>query len=213
LGVPPTDTRHVYVEDALAAAIVKRAIRLLGEAAYAEIVIKVLPGGAGAIQTRIIPAFALSGADCLVLLDGDQYSAPPKPSEEISDSTLAAVANELLAGNPQLSLSGGPGGHSQEEENRQLRTIIEWVRDHVDYLPGEDPESLLLTLLGVTPPGGPGAAKREWEVRTRRALGRTEYENVTAADILGEQERALARVKSSAEQLRAVSKRIQQYLH
>jgi AAA domain, putative AbiEii toxin, Type IV TA system len=213
LGVPPTDIRHIYVEDSLAAALVKRAIRLLGEAAYAQTEVKVLPGGANAIQTRLIPAFALSSADCLVFLDGDQYAAPPKPSDEISDAELTDTARVVLAGNPQLSLSGGSGGHSQDEENQQLRIILEWVREHVAYLPGQEPESLLMTLLGETPPhGGAGAVKKEWEARTRTALGKAEYEDVTAADILSEQERALARVESSAEQLIAISDRVRQFL-
>lgn len=214
LGVPPTDVRYIYVEDTLAAEVVTRAIRLLGAAAYAESEIKVLPGGAGAIQTRFIPAFALSRADCLVFLNGDQYRDRPNPSAEIADSALSITARELLGGDPQLSLSGGAGGHSEAEQNRQLRLVIEWVREHVAYLPGGDPESLLLAMLGdAAPPVGPTAAKREWEARTRRALGKADYEDVTAADILSEQERALARVDSDTEELRVIAARVQQFLH
>jgi len=213
LGIPPTDIQHIYVEDGLAAAIVKRAIRLLGAAAHEKLEIRVLPGGAGTIQSRLIPAFALSEAECLVFLDGDQRVDTPKQSGDIPDSSLRATAKDLLAGDPQLSLSGGTSGHSLEEENRQLRTIIEWVREHVAYLPGQDPESLLLELLGEKPPeGGAVAAKKEWEARARAALGREDYEDVTAVDILSEEDRALASVPSSTVQLKEISDRVKRFI-
>jgi ABC-type Mn2+/Zn2+ transport system ATPase subunit len=213
LGVP-TDKRRIYVEDKLAALIVRRAIRLIGGAAYAQIEIQPLPGGAGIIQTRQVPSFALSGADCLVFLDGDQRVDRPPPSADLPDSALEETAKELLHGEPQLSLSGGVGGYSPTEKRAQLRAIIAWVREHVDYLPGEDPESLLFELMGEDPPpGGAVAAKKEWVARTRTALGKEDYENVTSADILQEQDRALARVEDSSETLQAISERLRRFLH
>jgi hypothetical protein len=213
LGVPTTGEKRIYVEDTLARSIINRAVRLLGEAVYQRLEIQILPGGAGAIQTRLIPSLALSDTDCLVFLDGDQRVNEARSSDEIADSDLSEVARKILNGNPQLSMSGGAGGHSPEEEHRQLRAIIGWVQDHVAYLPGEDPESLLLDLLGEEQPdGGSAAAKREWEARARKALGRAEYENLSAFDILQEQERALAKVASDAEALQIISNRVKQFL-
>jgi AAA domain, putative AbiEii toxin, Type IV TA system len=213
LGVP-TDKRQICVEDSLAAAIVRRVLRQIGSAAFAQTEIQVLPGGAGTIQTRHIPSFALTDADNLVFLDGDQRTVTPPPSADIPDSGLQQTAKNLLHGDPQLSLSGGADGHSIEEERRQLRAIIEWVREHVAYLPGADPESLLFDLLGESPPpGGSPAAKKEWEARTRKALGREDYEDVGAEDILQEQERALADVDPDSELLSDVSERVRAFLH
>ncbi len=215
LGVPTTDKRRIYVEDALSREIVNRAVvKLLGEAAYQQLEIQALPGGAGSIQTRLIPSFALSRTDCLVFLDGDQRVSMPKPSGEIADSNLKEVVRNLLNGDPQLSMSGGSGGHSPAEEVEQIRAIIEWAREHVDYLPGEDPESLLLELLDEElPSGGSTAAKKEWEVRARAALGKAEYEQLSSSDILQEQERALAKVGPDSEALRAIGDRIEKFLH
>lgn len=214
LGVPTTDKRRVYVEDGLAAAVVKRAIRALGSSAHEQLEVQVLPGGAGAIQTRIIPAFALSHAECLVILDGDQRAGVPRTSGEIADAELRSTVKDLLGGVPQLSLSGGVDGHSVNEENRQFRWIIEWVRQHVAYLPGNDPESLLLELLGEkTLPGGAAAAKQDWEYRTRQSLGRADYESVSSIEILAEQDRALARVESSDPLLKEIITTLKDYLH
>lgn len=209
LGVPSTETRHIYVEDALAGAIVERAIRLLGEGVHARVKIEPLPGGAGSIQTRLIPALALSGTECLVFLDGDQRKPPPPKSDEIADSALRPTIEAILGGAPQLSLSGGPAGHSPEEEAAQLRSITEWVRTHVAYLPGIDPESLLLALAGEpVPDGGSQDAKRVWDEKTRGALGKKPWETITAADILAEQRRALARVDDMAAELVQISERV-----
>lgn len=110
-------------------------------------------------------------------------------------------------------MSGGPAGHSPEEEAAQLRSITEWVRTHVDYLPGTDPESLLLALVGEpVPAGGSREAKFVWDQKTREALGKKPWETVTAADILGEQRRALAGVSDTAEELVQISDRVHGFL-
>jgi predicted ATPase len=215
LGVPTIETHPIYVEDGLAAEIVRRAIRLpeLGEAAHAQLKIEALPGGAGAIQTRLIPAFALSQIDCLVFLDGDQRNDSIPTSDQIPDSELLATAQSILNGNPQLSLSGGATGHSEIEKNQQLRIIIEWARTHVAYLPGEDPESLLLKLVdGSESPEGVQGSKHAWESRTRSALGRGQYERVSASDILSEQERALAKVSDESPDLIEIAERVKLFL-
>jgi AAA domain, putative AbiEii toxin, Type IV TA system len=212
LGVPAADVYTIYVEDALAAAIVTRAIRLLGEATCTKLKIEILPGGAGSIQTRLIPALALAHADCLILLDGDQSTDPLKASEEIPDAELKQLAKDLLGGTPQLSLNGGASGHSISEEFQQLRTIINWHRSHVDYLPGSDPDSLLFELIGDSHTGSSQVSKERWEARTREALGRPSWETVTSSDILSEQDRTLAKVSSDNAQLLEISDKVTSFL-
>jgi hypothetical protein len=213
LGVPVSGERMIYVEDKLAGAVVERAIRLLGEAAYARAMIAVLPGGANEIQAHMIPVLALSGAECLVMLDGDQRKAFPGSADDIPDAKLRSTAEAMLGSPPRLSLNGGADGHSEEEEKAQLRKLIGWVLTHVAYLPGNDPESLVLSLFGESaPPGGPMGAKKEWKERARTALGKKEWEKVTAADILAEQRRALAQVSDSSAELVLLSQRLGEFL-
>jgi hypothetical protein len=213
LGVPVSGERMIYVEDKLAGAVVERAIRILGEAAYARARIAVLPGGANEIQARMIPVLALSGAECLGMLDGDQRKDFPGSVDDIPDAELRSTAEAMLGSPPRLSLNGGADGHSEEDEKAQLRKVIGWVLTHVAYLPSNDPESLVLSLLGESaPPGGPKGAKKEWEERARTALGKKEWEKVAAADILAEERRALAQVSDSSAGLVQLSQRLGEFL-
>jgi len=213
LSVPVSGEHVIFVEDKLAMAVVKRAMRLLDDAAHARARIEVLPGGADEIQSRTIPVLALSGAECLVMLDGDQRKVFPKDVDEVPVSDLRKTAEGMLGSSPKLSLNGGADGHSEEEERQQLRKVIGWALAHVAYLPGDDPESLIFSLLGEpAPPGGAKGAKKEWEERARTSLGKREWERVDSADILAEEERALARVSDSSAGLVQLSRRLSDFL-
>jgi hypothetical protein len=119
----------------------------------------------------------------------------------------------MLGSPPRLSLSGGADGHSEKEERAQLLKVIGWALKHVDYLPGDEPESLVLSLLGEpAPSGGPKGAKEQWEERARKALGKKEWEKITAADILAEEQRALALVSDSSAELVQLSQRLGAFL-
>jgi hypothetical protein len=213
LGVPVSGERMIFVEDALAGKVVERALQLLGEAASKRARVQVFPGGAAEIQARMIPVLALSGTECLVMLDGDQRKDFPSGADGIPDTELRSTATAMLGSAPKLSLSGGVDGHSEAEERVQLRRVISWVLTHVAYLPGADPESLLLDLVGdPLPTSGAKAAKKEWEARTHAALGKKEWEKPTAADILEEERRALAKVSDSSVDLVQLSQRLGEFL-
>lgn len=213
LGVPVSGEHVIFVEDKLAVAVVKRAMRLLDDAAHARARIEVLPGGTGEIQAHTIPVLALSGAECLVLLDGDQRKDFPASVDDVPAAELAKTAEAMLGSPPRLPLSGGADGHSEEEEREQLRKVIGWSLAHVAYLPGDDPESLIFSLLGEpAPPGEAKGAKKEWTERTRKALGRKEWEKVTSAEILAEEDRALAQVSDSSPELVRLSQRLSDFL-
>jgi len=213
LGVPVSGERVVYVEDALAGAVVERAIQILGEAAHARARIEILPGGADEIQARMIPVLALSGAECLVMLDGDQRRVFPDSVDDIPAAELGNTAVSMLGSRPRLSLNGGADGHSEEEERAQLRKVIGWVMTHVTYLPGTDPESLVLSLIGEEAPvGGAEAAKQAWTDKARAALGKKEWEAVTSADILAEERRALGRARDTSAGLVQLSRRLGEFL-
>ncbi len=213
LGVPVSGEHVIFVEDKLAVAVVKRAMRLLDDAAHARARIEVLPGGTDEIQAHTIPVLALSGAECLVLLDGDQRKDFPKSVDDVPAAELRKTVEAMLGSPPRLPLSGGADGHSEEEEREQLCKVIGWALTHVAYLPGDDPESLIFSLLGEpVPSGGVKGAKKEWVERARRALGKKEWENVTSPEILAEEDRALALVSGSSPELVQLSQRLSDFL-
>jgi hypothetical protein len=162
----------------------------------------------------MIPVLAQSGVECLVMLDGDQRKSLPNSVDDIPDAELRATAEGILGHGMKLSLSGGADGHSDADEKAQLRKVIGWVLTHVAYLPGQDPESLVLDLLQQScPEPGAKAAKKEWVERTRASLGKKEWETVTAENILEEERRALAQVGDDSDELQQLSKRLGEFLH
>jgi hypothetical protein len=212
LGARIPRSKTVYVEDGLAAAIVRRALRQLGQAHFQQLSIVPLPGGTNTIQTRFIPSFALSGtANGLVLLDGDQRPSEPIPHPDtVSDQDLDTVVTSLMHGKVQLSPDGADGRSSEGARLTQLRAVLRWVHTNVDYLPGASPEELLLAL--ESPQVINEDAKLIWATRTQTALGRGDWESPTAAEILGEQERVLARVAPETPELQWVGDRIRRFL-
>jgi predicted ATPase len=213
LGLPVTDLKTVYVEDPLAAAIVTAATRPLGEAMNSQFSVQILPGGANSIQCRFIPGFALAGAkNCMVFLDGDQ-----RPDTALLDPTLIVdsdvqkTAALILRGEPHLSPNGANGKATEGEKNLQARKVLDWVFKYVDYLPGESPDAFLLELDGGYE-GPASSAKIAWATRTRAALGQESWENPSASDILGEQNRFLAKLPANTKELVQIRERIQRFL-
>jgi hypothetical protein len=85
-----------------------------------------------------------------------------------------------------------------------------WYYQHVDYLPGEAPEALLLDLEEWTETVVD--AKTTWEERARKSLGRESWENVTSLEILGEQERALGKIDPLASAFEQIRDRVKRFL-
>jgi ABC-type cobalamin/Fe3+-siderophores transport system ATPase subunit len=211
LGAPSEVSYSIFVEDGLAAAIVRRAIRPLGEAAYHQVTVKNVPSGASAMH-NLIPAFAALDQRCLMFLDGDQRQEIPEDSRSIPDTELDSLAKQLLRGTPKLLLHGGNDPGLEASRLQHLRTVIDWMSSHVAYLPGNDPESLLLALNGVVTEFTSATAKKEWEQRARKAMGREEYEPITSAEILVEQERALASASDDAPEFVEIRERVKTFI-
>jgi hypothetical protein len=147
------------------------------------------------------------------MLDGDQRKDFPESVDDVPTAELRKTAEAMLGSPPRLPLSGGADGHSEEEEREQLRKVIGWALTHVAYLPGDDPESLIFSLLGESiPPEGAKGAKKEWVERARKALGKKEWEKPTSAEILAEEDRALALVGDSSPELVQLSQRLSDFL-
>lgn len=212
LGVNLQKTKTVYVEDLLAVAIVKKAIRPLGQAANMQVDILPLPGGASGIRTKFIPSFALAGkSDSLVLLDGDQRPEMdcPEPGE-VQEGLLEKTADVIAGGRVQIFPDGHKGASSADSKSAQLRLVLEWYRLNVDYLPGMVPEELLVEMAGEGLDGVD--AKVFWKNKASSSLGLREWEGVTASDILTEQQRELAKVDDDCAELVSIRSRVQKFL-
>lgn len=131
-------------------------------------------------------------------------------AEEVAESNLQEVVRDLLHGEPRLSLNGSGGAATPGERSAQLRTILEWCRHNLDYLPGDDPESLLLRM--ANEPDASDNYKAVWVERTRAALGRESWEPITAQEILGEQERLLAQIDDQVPELVQIRERVQRFV-
>ncbi|MEU4517826.1 AAA family ATPase [Amycolatopsis sp. NPDC024027] len=212
LGVNLQKAKTIYVEDLLAVAIVKKAMRPLGQAANIQVEILPLPGGASGIRTKFIPSFALARkSDSLVLLDGDQRPDIDCPEpDEIQEANLEETANKIAGGEVRIFPDGHKGDSSAASKSAQLRLVLEWYRLNVDYLPGMVPEELLVEMAGESL--GDVDAKVYWKHRTRSSLGLEEWEAVTASEILAEQRRELAKVDDDCAELATIRSRVQNFL-
>ncbi|MFG1607438.1 ATP-dependent endonuclease [Actinoplanes sp. NPDC049265] len=212
LGLLPAERWTVYVEDKLAASIVRTATRPLGEGPNSRLAIEVLPGGAGTIKSQFLPNLALTKRKrCLILLDGDQRPSTvlPDPSTLVEASIEGALGDALGVA-LKLPLDRGPGGVGTQKFQLQ-RLIMEWTYRNLDYLPGLNPEALLLDMEGHE--GSPENGKGVWVERTKASLGLAEWEEVNANDILQEQYRALGKVDPKREELAAIRERVEKFLH
>jgi predicted ATPase len=217
LGIKAGEDISVYVEDGLSAAIIRRAIRPLGEAKNSMIRITPLPGGASAIQTRFIPSLAQSHSSrCMVFLDGDQAPTDPLPvsAAEVSEADLEVTLEKALRGKPKISVNGSGGAASVTDKLTQYHVILDWVIKNVRFLPGNAPESLLIQITGNGSADELDAAeaKEFWVTRARTSLGRESWEDVTSSEIFAEQERALAGVSQDSEELSTIRSQIQKFI-
>jgi hypothetical protein len=214
LGMPVTDHKTIFVEDKLAKAIISAAIRPLGEARNAKLEIKVIPGGAGSIATRFIPGFALAKyEDCLVILDGDQRPDLPIPKiDTVANADLEQVLQRTLNGSPLLSLNGAGGTSTPGERVGQYREVLDWIFYHVNYLPGDTPEALLVQMTASELPADK-TDKVNWVEKTITSLGRPSWESVTAEEILGEQERWLAKISPDVPEMRQIRDVVVKFLN
>jgi predicted ATPase len=214
LGSDLGQTLSIYVEDALAALLVKRALRPLGPADNARLRIDPIPGGAATILTKFISGFALTGnRTSLVLLDGDQEPEHRPVPAATPDAELVEAVNLYAKGNVQLSLNGHKGDVSPSDRTDQYRKVLAWFHDHVDYLPGDNPDELVLTLTHSS--GTPGSnAKLVWRELANKSLGRADWERneLTSAEILAEQARAIAQISDDEPALVKIRERVKRFL-
>lgn len=203
LGEPIPGKITVVVEDALAGEIIRRAIRLAGEAAAKLFDIRYFAGGSQTLWGHYIPAFAIENrADILVLFDGDQ-----RPTENFPDPDTISIADEsrikelilnITGVDVSFKIDGGDGGTNTTQLNEMRRQYIGWARKYVDFLPGtSSPEAFLCENMKKKADGNAtdhSNTKEMFEILTRKLLGLEDYEQVKSNDILSTQRRELAAI-------------------
>jgi len=201
------DRPTVAVEDELARAVVEHAIRDEPYATTVDVV--VLPGGAPAYWTRRLPTWAAEErTDVLLLLDGDQRCDAPLPSDEIPDRRLESSVKAALHGNnPQLLLNGGDRDVQAADRHAALRRVVDFRRQHVDFLPFDDPETYLWPhRVGADDEPVGNKVKKQWLAHARQTLGGRS--DPPSPQILALQRQALATVGDTDASLAAIRRTI-----
>lgn len=225
LGEPIPGKITVVVEDPLAEAIVRRAIRLAGEAASNLFDVRYYAGGSQTLWAHYITVFSAEDrSDILVLLDGDR-----RPATSTPDSNTIQVANEdsiqqrihnitkVDVGDLQqlifdmtgvdvlFKIDGGDGGTNTSQLNQLRKKYICWTRVHVDYLPGTgSPEAFLWGNMekdAASEAIEEDDAKRRFAMLTRKELGLADHEKESSSDILSTQRRRLATIPDNHAEL------------
>ena len=78
--------------------------------------------------------------DRLVLFDGDQKPAKDFRTRLVyqkrSQEKLRGILKKI-AGNIEFSVDGGAAGGDKSQMDTAVRSLVRWVRQYVDYLPGK----------------------------------------------------------------------------
>ena len=192
------DAKSIIVEDVLAAEIIKKALRLKGEDYFKSIKVQVVPGGANTILNRVIPAVANLDSKCIIYLDGDMKPDIVTACKEVSDTKLVKELENRHVNSSSLIRDGGQGDNS-EQIISAAKLTLNWMDQHVRYLPGQFcPEILLFEMISEPFEGSSKEAKESWKERTRKDLGKFETEIISSQEIIATQVRALGKVDESS---------------
>lgn len=191
----------IYVEDELAAEILRCAFRKYSTDATCSVEILPFPGGADTILTRLIPSLATIDSNALIVLDGDR-----RTDEKNEDFPRDADGYEKALEKYGIKRKFIPmnGGNDTDESRRsdRLKKTLLWVRKHVFYLPGSDPEGLALSIVKDIPlePNANNSAnnKEVWENEARKEYFKAPKEQITAEEILNLQKLKLAQAVKEA---------------
>lgn len=191
------DAKSIIVEDALAAEIIKKALRLKGEDYFKSIKVQVVPGGADTILNRLIPVAASLDSEYIIFLDGDKKPNTITRSNKITDSDLTRELKNREVNPKNLIRNGGNDSNSELIINA-AKSTLKWMDQHVRYLPGRFcPEILLFNMISERYEGNSEGAKKKWKDCTRKDLGKFKTEKITSQEILATQIRALGKVDKS----------------
>lgn len=222
LGMETNTRKTIFVEDKLAAELVRKALRKMGEAIYQAVTIKYLPGGASVLLGHYLPAYAVEErADCLFLMDGDQRPKEQEPLdiplEAAGEDSLDHELKRILGCVPEFKTDGGKGGPRPDQLLDAKRKTIQFASTFMGYLPGASPESFVWNNIGdkcgINELTGDGQVdfKGCFRELTRKELGKEDFEKVSSDEIFDTQKRYLTSVKD--ELFDEVKESIQSFLN
>lgn len=203
LGDPAIGKIIVIVEDALAVAIVKRALCLAGEAAVSLFDVRCFPGGSQTLWGHYLPIFAAEErSDVLVLFDADRRPATalldPTNIPEAEEAKVRAEILRVAGVDIAFHVDGGTKGKNVQQEDEMRRGFLAWARKYVDYLPGKGiPETFVWQRMAsddMSMKIKGKDTKAKFEQLARAELGLASFEPISSSDILQTQRRRLASI-------------------
>ncbi|BCN78115.1 ATP-dependent nuclease [Prescottella equi] len=202
--------KTIVVEDALAAEIVKRAIRIERPERIAALDIVYYPGGENDLRCRDLTAWARhSETNVLLFLDGDAFFEVTDPAT-VSPADLKDVCARIVGGEKALAGIPMDSGASPDDGYRK---IIGWSREYVQFLPGGQPEHWLRERIEGLQVSTTGDSKWWWVERATTDLGLSDSEGeASSISILAAQQRELASLDDSLNDLKWISKMISEFL-
>jgi hypothetical protein len=116
----------------------------------------------------------------------------------------------------KFGVDGGSGGADKTQLDAAVRSLVRWVRDHVTYLPGKNPETFVWDNMSKTTETAEFDSipdpKKRFDVLARKELGRASFEQLSSQDILATQLRKLATIPDNQPELVSLKKRLSEAL-
>lgn len=203
IGEPMPGKTIVIVEDALAMALVKRALSDEGEAIAELFDVQYFPGGSQTLWGHYLPIYAAEARDnVLVLFDGDQRPIQnliePATIATADEATIKAEILRVTKVDIQFHVDGGRGGANIAQQEVMRRKFVSWVLKNVDYLPGSEiPEAFIWQNMQKSDKATAilnTDIKKCFENLTRIDLGTPSFEAVTSDEIFATQRRCLTTI-------------------
>lgn len=221
LGLPSINQRRIFVEDKLAAAILKKCLRPLGEGAMQQFEIVVFPGGAPSIFGKCMTAMVQTGdKTSLFFLDGDQ-----KPDEDIlppeniphdnSNLIKEQITKLTKIKNLEFALDGGNDLNLDNKRKDLERAFLHYALPRTYYLPCQNPEIFLWNAMpsNIIPEGCDMMPPKErFSHITKVEKGLMPFEEVTSGDILETQIRKLALIDITHPELVIITETLSKYV-
>lgn len=208
LGVTNNNIYNLFSEDRLAAELVEKALRMLGQAKHERCKALYLPGGAGTLlKSYFVPYARTNRRDSLFIMDGDQLGDSAwLDNQDLSrktDSQLNELLFNIFDGDISLPVDAGAGGKDTGQERDAKIRILNYAKTNLLYLPGGTPESFIWSNMKYKTSqydidfDNIECVKSRFEKLCIKELGRAAYESVTSDEIFELQKRCLATVDNS----------------
>lgn len=141
--------KTIFVEDKLAKKFVEKALKSGGSALLNTFDIIFCPAGASTLLGNVAVPLFLSNVDyAIFLLDGDQITgsdfilSDSIPSSD--DGSLTDILKKLLGCEIKIPTDGHGGTANQQQKIQLNRGFIDFVYNHISYLPVLTPEVFLV---------------------------------------------------------------------